>query len=80
MAHILIKTSGIKTELFIDGKKVDGIRKISFDKVAGECPVLQIALKATDIEIDGDLIPALPKILEPFYELKESPEDDSVEL
>lgn len=32
MAHILIKTSGIRTELFIDGKKVNKVRKIAFEK------------------------------------------------
>ena len=77
MAHILIKTSGIRTELFIDGKKVDRVRKITFEKNAGEEPIVCVDLIATDMEIDGELIPALPKIFEPFYKLKESSEEKS---
>lgn len=76
MAHILIKTSGIRTELFIDGKKVDGMRKITFEKKAGEVPVVCVDLKATDMEIDGELIPELPEVFKPFYILKETSEDD----
>lgn len=77
MAHILIKTSGIKTELFIDGKKVNKVRKIAFEKKAGEAPVVCVDLVATDMEIDGELIPELPEVFKPFYTLKEPPEDDS---
>lgn len=32
---------------------------------------------ATDMEIDGELIPELPEIFKPFYTLKEPSEDDS---
>lgn len=75
MAHILIKTSGIKTELFIDGKKVNKVRKIAFEKKAGEAPVVCVDLLATDMEIDGELIPELPEIFKPFYTLKDPSED-----
>lgn len=77
MAHILIKTSGIRTELFIDGKKVNGVREITFEKKAGEAPVVCVDLKAVDMEIDGELIPELPEVFKPFYALKEPSEDDS---
>ena len=35
MAHILIKTSGIRTNYSLTGKKVDGVRKMQFLEKSG---------------------------------------------
>ena len=69
MPHIKITTGNdcCSTEVFIDGKKVEGVRKVSFCKTAGTLPVLQLDLLATDMEIDAKVIPALPEIFQPFY-------------
>ena len=67
--HILIKVdedSSI-TRLFIDGKEIDGVRRLRFDQTAGKLPILNIDLIAFDMEIDGRFIPALPDIFRPFY-------------
>lgn len=67
--HIKITTGNncCSTEIFIDGKKVKGVRKVSFCKTAGTLPILQLDLLATDMEIDAAMIPALPEIFKPFY-------------
>ncbi len=67
--HIKITTGNncCSTEVFIDGKKVKGVRKVSFCKKAGTIPTLQMELLATDMEIDAEVIPALPEVFRPFY-------------
>lgn len=67
--QILIKTNGITgTEVFIDGKKVDGVTGIRFSHDYREnsgLPILQIDLKATNINLETKMLPALPS---PFSE------------
>lgn len=73
--HIEIKTKGCKTEVFVDGEKMHGVRKVSFGHQAGIAPILHIDLIATDMEVDAYTIPALPEIFQPFYEEKKPSED-----
>ena len=69
--HIEIKQDGIVTEVFIDGKKVDGVRKISFEREqSNDVPVLKMEFLASDMKINSTIVPDLPDVLKPFYELK----------
>lgn len=66
--HIEIKQKGIVTEIFIDGQKIHGVRKVKFEyDHANHVPVLQMEFLATDMEIDGVMAPSLPEVLKPFY-------------
>ena len=75
--HIEIKTNNCRTEVFVDGEKLDGVRKVSFERKAGTAPILHIDLIATDMTIDAVMIPILPEVFRPFYESKKPSEDDS---
>ena len=68
---IEIKTDGAMTVLKINGEKINGVRGIQFKKEPGAIPTIQIDLLAIDMTIDADVIPALPDVFKPFYELKE---------
>ena len=65
---IRIKTAGIKAKIFIDGVEIKGVRGYQLKHTAGGLPILEVDLKAVDIEIDGDIIPTLPEIYKGFYE------------
>ena len=71
MPHIKITTDGITdTRLFIDGKEVQGVTGIHFSqnyKQNAGVPILQIDLKATDVELDIKRIPELPEPFNRFY-------------
>lgn len=73
--HIEIKQDGITTEIFIDGKKLNGVRKIGFEYENKNClPILKLDFLATDLAIDGQFIPELPEIFIDFYKRKEPTE------
>lgn len=66
--HIEIKQEGVLTNVFIDGQKITGLRKISFQHEAGNnAPVVQMELRAADMAIDTNVIPELPEIFKGFY-------------
>ncbi len=66
--HIEIKQEGMTANVFIDGQKVNGVRKINFEYECTNCiPVLQLEFLATDMAIDGIIAPDLPEVLKPFY-------------
>lgn len=69
--HIKITTNGItKTEVEIGGKKLKGVTGIRFVQNYKEnngLPILQIDLKATNVEIDAKILPALPEPFNGFY-------------
>ena len=56
--RIEIKTvnglSGAFTEIYVDGNKLNGVRRYSLNHCAGELPVLTVDLNALDITIDTD--------------------------
>lgn len=77
MAHIEIKTKGLFGEVIVDGQKVNGVRRVSFDLcVDNKAPVLKLELVATDMVIDSrGVLPALPDIFKPFYKKIEPTEE-----
>lgn len=73
MAHIEIRTAGAFTELLVDGKKIEGVRRIQFDFDGGEnkVPVLQVELLATDMAIDQKRVKIiLPDALKPYFKVR----------
>lgn len=58
--RIEIKTvkgsSGTFTEIYVDGHKLNGVRRYSLTHSAGAIPVLTIDLNALDVAIDTDAI------------------------
>lgn len=66
--EIKIKTDGvIGTEITVNGVKLKGVRGFKFQQRAGELPVLQIDMQATDIDMDTTAIPQLPYPFTEFY-------------
>lgn len=65
--QVLIQTDGImNTKVSIDGKELKGVAGVYFSQSYNEnqgLPNLCIALKATNVTLDGKILPALP---EPF--------------
>ena len=68
---IEIKTDGIKTVVKINGEEINKVRGVLFKQEPGDVPIVQIDILAVDMTIDADMIPALPDVFKPFYELKE---------
>lgn len=69
--EITIRTNGITgTEIFVDGKKLDGVTGFRFSqsyrKNSG-LPILQIDLKATNVSLDTQILPALPTPFKSHY-------------
>lgn len=71
--HILIKTSGNKAKIFVDGEELKGVRRVKFEKTGLGTPILNIDLIATDMTIDSYLIPELPEVFRGFYRPIEEP-------
>ncbi|MDD3137715.1 MAG: hypothetical protein PHX08_01920 [Lachnospiraceae bacterium] len=66
---IKVKTDGVKTNVYIDGVEVTGVRAITFcHEECGKVPVLKIHLNASDLELDAEMIPELPDAFKAFYE------------
>ena len=61
--RIEISTKGMRSEVSIDGHKLDKVRSVRFEHDAGTLPVLSIDFVAADLYLDGEFVPALP---EPF--------------
>lgn len=71
MASIKIETKGATAEVYVDGKKVPGVRRYTIEHDAGDIPIVQLDLVGTDLTVDGNqVIPALPDVFKPFYQLK----------
>jgi hypothetical protein len=64
---IVIKTNGVKAEIIIDGKKLEGVRGYKLVHDAPGLPQLQINLKATDVTVETEAIPILPAPYDSFY-------------
>lgn len=66
--HIEINQSGVTAEIFVDGEKLNGVRKICFEyECKNHVPVLKLELLATDMTIDTQVIPELPEVYKGFY-------------
>lgn len=82
LPHIEIRTEGTTTRVFIDGKELNGIRKISFIQDASESsvvPILQLELVATDMVLNIKKIPELPEVFKEWYVLKNDYDNSSGE-
>lgn len=72
LPKVQIKQEGIRTLVYINGKKVDGVRGIHFDRtVDNECPILKLDIVAADMELDCVVVPELPDVFKDFYVMKE---------
>lgn len=63
LPEIKIKNSGRHSEIFVDGKKLDGIKGCRFIHSTSEnegLPILQIDVVAADVTLETDILPALP--------------------
>lgn len=68
--EIKIITDGKKSEIFVDGKKLEGVigyKVVHSTKDEHALPRLQIDLRATNVTLDADMIPALPEPFSSFY-------------
>lgn len=67
---ILIKTDGMKSEVFVDGKKIEGVIALRFfhdNRENRGTPILQIDLFASNVTLDAEMLPALPEPFNGFY-------------
>ncbi len=69
--NIVIKTNGIHAKLYLNGKELLYVRGYSITHDAANLPVLQISLTATDVTLEGDMLPALPEPYKDYYVSKE---------
>lgn len=77
---IKIKQDGTRTFVYVDGKQLHGIRAIHYDRTHdSNVPILKLDMIASDMEIDGYMIPKLPEIYEPYYKLKKEMKEDENE-
>lgn len=56
MQEIKIKTDGAFSEIFIDGKKIEGVRCYELTHGAGGVPILRIDLNALKLDVDGRIL------------------------
>lgn len=73
LPRIELKTSGIQTEVFIDGERLEKVRSVRLEHRAGELPILSVDYVAADLYLDGHMLPALPEHFRPYYEHKDVP-------
>lgn len=74
---IRIKTDGFTAKVFVDDNELKGVRAVRFSKKGLESPVFELEMKASDVEIEANIIPALPEVFRPFYIEKDLPENDT---
>ena len=77
MAKIEIKTEGTITKVFVDGKIVNGVRKLSFSQEPGQVPILRLDLITDKMTINSPALLALPEVYEPFYESKSAAPEEA---
>jgi hypothetical protein len=66
--HIEIKTTGARSEVFINGQYVPGVGNIEFKHSPLETPVLKLSFPAIDLTWDmTNVLPELPKALSFWY-------------
>lgn len=80
MPKIIIKEDGTMTgtTITIDGKELptDGILGYKIEHRGGEIPTLSIDFSAMDLELNGVMMPRIPKILEGYYVNNMESEED----
>ena len=66
--HIEIKTTGAKSEVYINGQYVPGVGNIEFNHKPLEAPVLKLSFPAIDLTWDMvNVQPELPKGFNLWY-------------
>ena len=55
-SRIEIKTDGISSQIFIDGRKLNGVRNYKLEHVAGKAPTLTLDLNAFALTVDGQML------------------------
>lgn len=55
-SRIEIKTDGAFSQIFIDGKKLNGVRNYKLEHAAGKAPTLTLDLNAFDVSVDGQML------------------------
>lgn len=55
------------TEITINGKKINGVSKHVIVHEGGKAPVLQLEFPASNMTLDGKMIPELPEVFQNFY-------------
>lgn len=55
-SRIEIKTDGAFSQIFIDGKKLNGVRNYKLEHAAGEAPTLTLDLNAFDLTVNGQML------------------------
>ena len=62
-SRIEIKTDGAFSQIFIDGKKLNGVRNYKLEHAAGKAPTLTLDLNAFDLTVDPPQFPPSEKIV-----------------
>jgi hypothetical protein len=68
--EIVIRTNGLKPEITIDGKKLEGVIGYKFSqdwREGGGVPRLQIEMKATNVTLETSVLPELPEPFKKIY-------------
>lgn len=74
--EIVIKgLGGPWAEIYIDGKKLEGVKGYSLTHKAGELPQLTLDMKAANITVETQVLPALPPPYDSFYVSKQMLEE-----
>ena len=55
-SRIEIKTDGAFSQIFIDGRKLNGVRNYKLEHAAGKAPTLTLDLNAFDVSVDGQML------------------------
>lgn len=69
--EIEIRESETKTEILINGVNIaDKCSSYMVEHLPGKPPVLHLTLPASEMMLQGRLVPELPEVFKPFYEPK----------
>lgn len=76
LPEIVIKTTGgCHAEVYVDGRKLEGVKGYSLTHKAGELPQLLLDMKATGVTVETSILPGLPAPYDSFYVSKQSLEE-----
>lgn len=53
---IEIKTDGSISQIYVDGKKLDGVRSYKLEQAVNGIPILTLDLNAFDVSVDGQML------------------------
>lgn len=53
---IEIKTDGSISQIYVDGKKLDGVRSYKLEQTVNGIPILTLDLNAFDASVDGQML------------------------